>query len=175
MRSGFPRLLPGLPAALRLSSGRGALERPMRRLLHFVFWLTRGMTLGVRAAVLTPDGRIFLVRHTYTPGWHLPGGGVEVGETLAEALAKELREEALITPTAPPVLHGMYFNRGASRRDHVAVFVVRQFRVDGVKQPDREIAEAGFFAFEALPEETTPATRRRLAEIAAGLPGGGDW
>jgi 8-oxo-dGTP pyrophosphatase MutT (NUDIX family) len=143
--------------------------------LHLYFRLVRGLTLGVRAAVLDEVGRVFLVRHTYTPGWHLPGGGVEVGETLLEALAKELREEACIRLTGEPVLHGVFFNRRASRRDHVAVYVVRDFAVEGVKQPDREIAEAKWFALDALPEGTTAGTRRRLAEIAGGGMVGADW
>jgi hypothetical protein len=37
------------------------------------FRLRRPLTLGVRAAVFDGEGRIALVRHTYTPGWHLPG------------------------------------------------------------------------------------------------------
>lgn len=145
------------------------------RLLHLYFRLTRGVTFGVRAAVLTGAGEVFLVRHTYIPGWQLPGGGVEVGETAREALERELSEEACISITAEPQLHGLYFNRRVSRRDHVALYVVRDFRVDAVKQPDREIAEAGFFPLDALPDGVTPATRRRLDEIAKGLPLAVDW
>jgi 8-oxo-dGTP pyrophosphatase MutT (NUDIX family) len=137
----------------------------LRRVLHVYFRLVRGMTLGVRAAVLDDAGRVFLVRHTYTPGWHLPGGGVEVGETLLDALAKELREEACIRLTGEPALHGVFFNRAMSARDHVAVFVVRAFAVENKKLPDREIAEAGWFSLDALPEGTTAGTRRRLKEV----------
>lgn len=152
-----------------------ALQRPIVRLLHLVFRLYRGMTLGVRAAVLSEAGEVLLVRHTYAPGWHLPGGGVEPGETLAEALAKELREEANIVLTAPAVLHGVFLNRHASRRDHVAVYMVRHFAQSAQKQPDREIAEARFFPLAALPDGTTPGTRRRLREIVEGAPPGPEW
>jgi 8-oxo-dGTP pyrophosphatase MutT (NUDIX family) len=150
-------------------------RRAFGRALHLYFRLVRGLTLGVRAAVFDEAGRVFLVRHTYTPGWHLPGGGVEVGETLLEALAKELREEAAIRLTGEPVLHGVFFNRGLSQRDHVAVFVVRQFAVESEKRPDREIAEAGWFALDALPEGTTAGTRRRLGEIVEGYVSVEDW
>lgn len=146
--------------------GGGWFVRARARLFHLIFLLTRPMTLGVRAAVLDAQGRVFLVRHTYVPGWHLPGGGVEVGETMLEALTRELAEEGNITMTAPPALHGIFFNTSGSRRDHVAVYVVRAFAQSAPRQPDRELAETGFFALDALPEATTRATRARLAEIA---------
>ena len=143
--------------------------RVMTRVAHFVYFFIKGMTVGVRAACFDRDGRIFLVRHSYIPGWHMPGGGVERHETVRQALAKELREEASIRMTGSPRLHGVFFNRPLSPRDHVAVYVVREFVVEGAKQPDREIAEAGFFKLDALPEETTTGTRRRLDEIIRGL------
>ena len=133
------------------------------------------MTLGVRAIVLNEADEVFLVRHTYVPGWHLPGGGVEVGETLAEALAKELREEANIRVTAPSALHGVLLNRHVSPRDHVAVFVVRDFVQDGPKQPDREIAEAGFFPLAGLPDGTTQGTLARLRELREEQPASAEW
>ena len=78
--------------------------RVMTRVAHFVYFFIKGMTVGVRAACFDKDGRIFLVRHSYIPGWHMPGGGVERYETVREALAKELREEGNLQLTAPATL-----------------------------------------------------------------------
>jgi ADP-ribose pyrophosphatase YjhB (NUDIX family) len=133
------------------------------------------MTLGIRGVVLDQQNRVFLIRHTYVPGWHLPGGGVETGETALEALGRELHEEACIAMDEPPQLFGIFFNNRVSRRDHVLVYVIRRFTVLQAKQPDREIAEAGFFPIDRLPEETTAATRCRLAEILEGQPPSPHW
>jgi 8-oxo-dGTP pyrophosphatase MutT (NUDIX family) len=129
----------------------------------------------VRALVIDGEGRIFLVKHSYVSGWHLPGGGVEAGETLVEAAARELREEGNIELTAPPRLHGIFFNSRASRRDHVALFVVSAFRQVAAPVPDREIVAHGFFALDALPDETTASTRARITEVLSGAPMGEHW
>ena len=115
------------------------------------------MSLGVRAIVISADDEVMLVRHGYVSGWHFPGGGVEVGETCVESVTRELEEEARIAIEGPPVLHGLFFNAQTSRRDHVAAYVVRSFRVLGERAPDWEIAEARFFPRQALPEGTTKA------------------
>ncbi|MGL4974775.1 MAG: NUDIX domain-containing protein [Bosea sp. (in: a-proteobacteria)] len=144
-------------------------------MLHLWFRISRGMTMGVRAVVLSEADEVFLVRHTYTPGWHLPGGGVEPGETLAAALAKELREEACIRLTGEAQLHGMFLNLKASLRDHVAVFIVRDYVQDSLPKPNSEIAEARFFPLNALPENTTAGTRQRLAEVLEEQPVSAVW
>ena len=150
-------------------------ERLRVRLLHWSFLLTRPMSLGVRAIVISPDDEILLVRHGYVSGWHFPGGGVEAGETCLELLKRELEEEAHIAIEGPPALHGIFFNTQTSRRDHVAAYVVRSFRVLGERPPDWEIAEARFFPRLALPEGTTRATRARLAEIFDSAPLSEQW
>ncbi len=109
---------------------RRALEPLIRRLLHFYWRFSRAATLGARAMVIDGAGRIFLIKHSYVDGWHLPGGGVETGESFLDALARELAEEGNILMTAPPALHGIFFNKRASRRDHVALYIVREFRQD---------------------------------------------
>ena len=147
---------------------RKRLEPQLRRAFHLYWRMARGMTLGVRGVVLDGDGKVFLVRHSYVAGWHLPGGGVEVGETFLEALRRELVEEGRIELTGEPVLHGLFFNGHVSRRDHVAVYVVRQFLQDRLPAPNHEIVECGFYAAGALPAETTRGTRLRIAEVLDG-------
>lgn len=138
--------------------------RLMTRVAHTAYFFIKGMTIGVRAACFDDQGRIFLVRHSYIPGWHMPGGGVERRETVRVALAKELREEGNLELTAPPQLLHVYFNRRTSKRDHV-VFFRCQVRQTGPRLPDREIVESGFFELDRLPAGTTSATHRRLAEL----------
>ncbi len=136
-------------------------------LFHTYFLLRRPMTLGVRAVVLDEETQsVFLVRHTYVKGWHLPGGGVERGETFMQALIKELREEGHIELTVPPQLFGLYKNAHVTNRDHVALYICRAFRQMKPRMPDREIAEARFFPLNDLPEGVTQATIRRLQEVA---------
>ena len=152
-----------------MRSLRLALWPIARPLFHFYWRFARGATVGVRAMVIDGAGRLFLVKHSYMEGWHLPGGGVETGETVLTALARELAEEGNILMTALPVLHGMFFNSRVSRRDHVAMFIVRDFHQIGPPVPDYEIIAHGFYALDSLPEDTSRATRARIAEVFGGV------
>jgi 8-oxo-dGTP pyrophosphatase MutT (NUDIX family) len=154
---------------------RRKLEPLLRRLFHFYWRIARGMTLGVRGVVLDSDNKVFLVEHSYVAGWHLPGGGVEVGETFTEALMRELVEEGRIVLSGKPELHGLFFNSHVSRRDHVAVYIIRQFSQDRMPEPNHEIVACGFFAASALPQGTTEGTRRRIAEVLDGAPPIATW
>ena len=152
----------------RLSGPVRFAEAIVRRLLHFYWRFARGLTLGVRAVVIDREGRVFLVKHSYVAGWHLPGGGVEPGETVQDALARELMEEGGISLLAPPALHGIFFNTRDSRRDHVTVYVVRAFAQDGGPRHRHEIIDHGFFPPTALPDGATASTRARIAEVLEG-------
>src|SRR5215470_6695277 len=136
---------------MNLSAVRKRFEPLLRHVFHLCWRVTRGLTFGVRGVVLDADGKVFLIHHTYVSGWQLPGGGVEAGETMLEALRRELMEEGGIEVLAEPVLHGLFFNNHVSSRDHVAIYVVRQFRQDRMPKPNREISACGFFAVDALP------------------------
>lgn len=142
--------------------------RLILKLIHSYFALSRGMTMGVRAACFDDRGRIFLVRHSYVPGWYMPGGGIERGETARGALVKELREEGNLEILGEPQMIHVYYNRSASKRDHVIFYRVN-VRQSAERLPDHEIVECGFFDLDALPEGTTAATRRRLRDLQAGV------
>lgn len=150
-------------------------EPALRRLLHLYWRMSRGLTLGVRGLLIDADRRVLLVKHTYIAGWHLPGGGVEPGETLLEALARELKEEANVELLEPPSLHGVFFNVRISRRDHVALFVVAHYRQPAPPSPNREIMAHGFFPLDELPGDTSAATRSRIAEVVMGAPVSPHW
>ena len=147
---------------------RRRFEPYLRRIFHLYWGIARGMTLGVRAVVLDGGNKVFLVKHSYVSGWHLPGGGVETGESFGGALRRELLEEGRIELTGEPALHGLFFNSHVSPRDHVAVYLIRHFRQDRLPEPNREIVACGFFEPGTLPAETTEGTRLRISEVLEG-------
>ncbi|WP_148259257.1 NUDIX domain-containing protein [Polymorphum gilvum] len=137
-----------------------------RSIVHAASLARNPHTLGVRALVQDREERILLVRHRYLPGWYLPGGGVDVGETMAEAVQRELAEETGVQTLSPPELVSVYHNRETTRRDHVALFRIPTWEQhDPLPIPNAEIAEIGFFPIASPPAEATAATVRRLDEL----------
>lgn len=154
---------------------RGLFGSLFSRALHTYFFMARGLTLGVRAIVQSDDGKFLLVRHTYTPGWHFPGGGVEKGETTVSALANELVQETGLRLEGRPVLHSVFHNNGVSRRDHVLVYVCNVSGSITSKPTSPEIAEIGYFDFADLPDSTDPGTIRRMREVVDGTTPCTEW
>jgi 8-oxo-dGTP diphosphatase len=115
--------------------------------------LLRRPVVGIAAAARVADGRWLLVRRGDSGEWALPGGTLEWGETLREAIRRELLEE-----TGAPLLElgrvlGVYSRPDRDPRFH-AVTVVVAARVG---QPDRapenpvEISEVRLFRDSELP------------------------
>ncbi len=113
----------------------------------------RRPVVGIAAAARTPDGRWVLIRRADTGTWALPGGTLEWGETLHEALTREMEEEAGIPGVVPGRLVGVYSAPHRDPRFH-GVTIVVECRVPaptaGPMNPV-EILEVGLFADDELP------------------------
>lgn len=141
----------------------------------FLMGLKRRTTLGARIALIDKEDRVYLIRHTYAPGWHFPGGGVEPGESSEFAAARELGEESAYRLIGRPTLFGLYHNTNVTNRDYVALYVSRDFEETRRFAPNIEIAEFGWFPWKEIPADAAPSTRRRLAEIFEGAEKGERW
>jgi 8-oxo-dGTP pyrophosphatase MutT (NUDIX family) len=145
------------------------LPKPVtKRLIQGIGLVRNPFTLGVRVIVEDSEGRVLLVRHSYLPGWYLPGGGVDKGESMAEAACREVLEEAGIAASGMPRLVNVFLNDEATGRDHVGLFHLGSWReADNFLTPNVEILEAAFFDLDGLPDGLSKATARRLEEFRA--------
>lgn len=162
-------------------SSRGTLRAlPLRLALRgyvlawqAIWFFTRPATVGVRAIPVTPEGKVVLVRHTYLDGWYLPGGGRGVHEPPREAALRELREEiGLIAHDGVRHLGDLTSNPNF-RRDTTSLFEVTG--VTFVARHSLEIDAVAAFLPDALPADTRPSTRRRIAEWLEGRPPPAQW
>jgi ADP-ribose pyrophosphatase YjhB (NUDIX family) len=153
-----------------------------RRPLQPIVWplyqiysrLARGVTLGVRGLVLNQAGEVLLVEHTYMPGWYLPGGGVERGETTEQAVIRELQEEAGVQVVGRPQLVTVHANHRVFRGDHVLLYRVDNWTPCEASQQG-EIKTVAWFAPDQLPPNTSPGTRRRIVEALDGAEASLHW
>jgi len=106
---------------------------------------------GASAIVADNEGRILLQRRSDNGCWALPGGAMEVGECIAEAIAREVQEETGID-VAPERIVGVYtdpghvfaFDDGEVRQQFSICFACRL--VGGEIRPSDESTDVRFFA-----------------------------
>jgi ADP-ribose pyrophosphatase YjhB (NUDIX family) len=137
------------------------------------------ISVGVGAVVLDDDGRILLVKHAPKAGdfwggqWMVPGGGLELGETLEEGVAREVEEETNLKVEV--LSHVSTLDRivreGGEVKIHVVYvdFLVRP--VGGNLHPSSDVGTARWFSrgeIEAHWEEIHVDTRRLLERMGFG-------
>jgi 8-oxo-dGTP diphosphatase len=114
--------------------------------------IPQGPSPTVDVVILVPGDRVVLVRRKYPPpGWALPGGFVEVGETLEAAAVREAREETGLTVELTELLYVYSDPRRDTRRHTIStVFMGRAL---GTAEPvgADDAAEARAFEWTALP------------------------
>jgi len=129
-------------------------------------------SFGVHA-LLEQGGKVVLVRHSYTAGWHLPGGGVKRGELPEEAILRELREEVGLIRSAAPELYGLYARSIWPVNNVIGLYRVRD--AEFAFKPNLEVREIMLVDPAALPPGTSPGASRRLAELAGKVPRSPHW
>ena len=138
---------------------RAALYRMADRLLSLYWFLLRPRTAGARCILLCAR-QVLLIRQTYGHQlWTLPGGGLARGETPEAAVRREVQEEVGITLGAVQYL-GQFVSTQTYNVDTVHVFNAATPSQACTIDPG-EIAEARWFALEALPR-VSEKTRRAL-------------
>ncbi len=120
-------------------------------------------TLGAAALVLDAEGRVLLVRHSYNPGWRLPGGGVGRGEPPAEAVLRELAEEVGLGGRQRRFRLASYQGRGLG--DHGGGALSRHRRQRRFFVPIWKSAKSVSPIPASRRRVARPATLRRLAEF----------
>ena len=86
--------------------------------------LLRRPVVGIAAAARTRDGRWLLIRRGDTGEWALPGGTLEWGETLRDAIVREVLEEAGAHVEVLGALSGVYSRSDRDVRFHAVTVVV---------------------------------------------------
>ncbi len=134
------------------------------------------ISVGVGAVVLDDDGRILLVKHVPRKGdfwggkWMVPGGGLELGETLEEGVAREVEEETNLKVEV--LRHVSTLDRIVREGDEVKIHVVYvdflARPVSGEPRPGSDVGAAQWFSrdeIEAYWDEIHVDTKRLLAKV----------
>ncbi|MGB9705536.1 MAG: NUDIX hydrolase [Pyrobaculum sp.] len=124
------------------------------------------------AAVAVKNGEVVLVKRKYPPNpgkWSLPGGRVELGERLEEAVLRELREETGLTGRVVKFLQPVeYIEREGPRVNYHFIILVYLVEVEGDASPtasddaeDVAVVPVG----KALEMDLTKTTREVLEKL----------
>jgi 8-oxo-dGTP pyrophosphatase MutT (NUDIX family) len=136
-----------------------------------IYWLG-GKVVGARALVLR-ENEILLVKHTYGEGWYTIGGEVDKNELPIDAAKREVLEEAGVKVQGNPELLGIYQSNYLNRDDYVFLYVIKSFTLEKASSP--EIEEYRWFPLDALPQDISAATQRRINEYLKRIPVSGVW
>ncbi|MBA3947199.1 MAG: NUDIX hydrolase N-terminal domain-containing protein [Herpetosiphonaceae bacterium] len=125
------------------------------------------------AAVIDDDGRILLMQRSDNRQWHMPGGALEVGETPAAGVVREVLEETGVR-CAPVALVGIYDSRlwdmppfGHGQHLYKFTFLCKPLDLELEQATPSHAIEtlgSGWFAEDELPEGFYEGHRQRLRD-----------
>jgi 8-oxo-dGTP pyrophosphatase MutT (NUDIX family) len=153
-------------AMLAMASGQSleALE-PLRATVfsHFT------PLIGGDAAVIDGQGRILLIQRADNGNWAMPGGALDVGETPAEGVLREVLEETGL-PCEPVALVGIFDVRpsGVTGLHHLYLITFLCKPVDGAEPAPpshaNEVLDIGWYRQDELPDNLYFTAQMRIDE-----------
>src|SRR5215468_1771700 len=111
------------------------------------------------SALLFDEHRVLLIHRRDIDWWSLPGGGMELGETVEEAVKREVREETGLEVEVEQLV-GVYSK--PQKQEIVLTFRCR--KVGGVLTETEEARECCYFLPDTLPANTLPKHRQRIED-----------
>jgi ADP-ribose pyrophosphatase YjhB (NUDIX family) len=118
--------------------------------------------LAVIVAVID-DGKVLLTKREDFEVWCLPGGGVEEGESLAEAGIREVKEETGLDVELTRLV-GVYSRMGGNPHDvHAVLYAAKPIGGELKTQPNETI-EVAYFPFDGLPDEMLFGHKKRISD-----------
>jgi len=115
--------------------------------------------IAVSALIFDDEGRVLLAHRRDIDWWNLPNGGMEAGETVDEALRREVLEELGVEVEVGQLV-GVYSK--PLKQEVVLTFRCRI--LDGVPSPSAETRECCYFFPHELPANTLPKHRQRIED-----------
>lgn len=115
----------------------------------------------VAVGILVNDGKVLLVRRGMNPGkglWGMPGGYVDMGEVIEEAVEREVWEETGLKTQARRLV-GLHSEAGQAQ----VLAVYEMESVSGEVTPGEEVMDAAFFPLDDLPPMAFPRDLKLLA------------
>lgn len=112
----------------------------------------KGPSLAVDGVILVDDAIVLVKRRNppYAGMWALPGGFVEYGETVEDAVKREIMEETGLAVEIEK-LAGVYSDPGRDPRGHTASVVFLCKKVGGFLKADSDAADVRLFPLAKLP------------------------
>jgi ADP-ribose pyrophosphatase YjhB (NUDIX family) len=129
---------------------------------------------GVNAVIFGEPGRVLLERRSDNGFWGLPGGGVDIAESVEDAVIREAFEETGLLVTVER-LTGIYsdprYQTITSYPDgglvHYVTMVFACRRTDGELRISEESTDIGYFDVDAMPKDTLASHTERIRDALA--------
>ena len=116
------------------------------------------------SALLFEEHRILLAHRSDIDWWNLPGGGMELGETVEEAVKREVLEETGLEVEVEQLV-GVY----SKPQKQEVVLTFRCRKIGGILMQTEEARECRYFVTDDLPVNTLPKHRQRIEDALLGL------